>query len=79
MPNPAVEKTVIPYELSRSSNVIFEVYDITGKMVLEFDEGTVPAGVHSIKINTNNLNSGVYYYTLRADDVKLTRKMVNIK
>jgi len=78
-PNPASANTLIQYEIQSSSNVSFEVYDITGRMVLSMNEGNQAAGKHAIVIDANKLQSGSYFYTLKAGNQKLTKKMDVIK
>jgi len=36
-------------------------------------------GIHSVQFNGDNLNSGIYFYTLTTGDKKVTRKMLLIK
>lgn len=75
MPNPFQGVTTVPYSLNEAARVTVDVYDITGKQVLSFDEGMRSAGEHRLEINASSLAKGVYTYTLRAGDVVKTRKM----
>lgn len=75
MPNPANGLTTIKYDLKKGGNVSFEVYDIAGKQVMSMNEGNKAAGSHSIELNVNNLNAGVYFYTLTVDGARVTKKM----
>ena len=77
-PNPANGSTVIGYSISEAANVALNVYDITGKMVLNVNEGKKAAGKHSVTINTNSLPNGIYYYSLTAGERTITKKMVVI-
>ena len=79
VPNPAHNISTIAYELVSSENVQFEVYDLTGKIVMTINEGSRPAGVNSIVLNTEDLNSGIYYYSIIIDGDRLTKKMVVTK
>lgn len=77
IPNPANGLSVINYELIGNSMVSLSVYDITGKRVLSLEEGKKAAGKHSVVIDTHQLQSGVYFYTLSSDaGASLTRKMI---
>ncbi|MFH2095255.1 MAG: T9SS type A sorting domain-containing protein, partial [Bacteroidota bacterium] len=78
-PNPFSEVTELSYSLNAASNVSIEVTDLTGKVVMVIDEGSKTAGTHFTQISSNDLTSGVYYYTLKAGDFKETRKMVVVK
>ncbi|MFC2132931.1 T9SS type A sorting domain-containing protein, partial [Bacteroidota bacterium] len=75
-PNPFTTLTEVNYELATGSAVTLEVYDITGRKVLDINEGYRSAGKQKIKINADNLESGVYYYTLVSDNFRETKRMV---
>lgn len=75
-PNPFNGKTEISYELTEGSDVIIDVMDLTGRKVMEFNEGYKPTGRHHLEINAGNLQSGVYFYTLRAGSITVTKQMV---
>ena len=75
-PNPFSGSTEITYELNISSEVIIEVMDLTGRIVLRINEGQKSAGKHTAKLIANTLESGIYLYTLNADNFSETKKMV---
>ena len=52
------------------------VRDVTGRVVMNMNEGVKPAGAHSIRINVAELGSGIYTYTLNAGEVHLTKEML---
>lgn len=78
-PNPTSDITTIPYDLKESANVTLEVVDLSGKVILSLVEGRRPAGAHQIQIDMEELSAGTYFYTLIADDVKLTKRMMVAK
>lgn len=78
-PNPTNGLTSVVYELPSSANVTFEVMDITGKVVVSSFEGSKPAGKHLLELNTNDLRSGVYFYSINVNGNKLTKKMTITK
>jgi hypothetical protein len=75
-PNPVTGSTEIVYELANSSDVIIEVTDMTGRTILQFNESNMPAGKHSIQVNTESLEAGVYFYTLKARNFVDTKRMI---
>jgi len=75
-PNPFNGTTTIEYSINTKANVMLNVYNVAGAKVLTIDEGTKAAGNYSIKINSSNLKSGVYYYSVNAGDYKITKKMI---
>lgn len=79
VPNPVHDITTIAYELISPEYVKFEILDLTGKVVLEMDEGFKPVGTHKIELNNENLNAGIYYYSIIIDNNRITKKMVITK
>jgi hypothetical protein len=75
IPNPANNTTSIPYELEVSTNVVLEVHDVSGKLVMQVNEGRRAPGAYRINLALDQLNEGLYYYTLRTDRGTLTKRM----
>ncbi len=75
-PNPATDNTRISFEMKAAGTVSLEVYDVTGKLVINRSEGTLPTGTHTIDLNVNDLTAGVYQYSLIVDGTRLTRPMM---
>lgn len=75
-PNPADDVTRVNYELTTAGRVNIAVYDITGKQVMNVEEGLLPAGTHRTVLNVAALPAGVYHYTLTVGENQLSRKMV---
>ena len=65
-----------PHELTNGSEVIFQVMDLTGRKVMEVNNGMMPAGKHTYNLSTSSLDAGIYFYTLRAGDFVQTKQMV---
>lgn len=79
-PNPFGTITTINYELQAASKVTLNVYDVTGKKVIEQNQGELAAGKHAVKVNAENLASGVYYYSLKVNEnTTSSMKMVVVK
>jgi hypothetical protein len=78
-PNPFSRSTEINYELTDGSNVTFEIMDLTGRKVMEVNKGMMPAGKHSLTLETTNLDPGVYFYTLKAGSFVQTKQMVIVE
>jgi len=74
-PNPFTASTKIEYDLVSGSEVNIEVRDITGRILFQKNEGYLPAGTHSLQIDGNTLEPGIYLYTLRAGNSAETRRM----
>ena len=78
-PNPFNPVTQIKFDLAKSAKVRLSVYNVNGQVVAELASGVMNAGNHAVDFDGSKLNSGVYYYTLEADGIALTKKMVLTK
>ena len=84
-PNPFNPETWIPYRLAHASDVTLTIYDATGAMVRQLDLGHQQAGFYTARNraaywdgrnkNGELVASGIYFYTLIAEDFTATRKM----
>jgi peroxiredoxin len=79
-PNPFNPSTVISFSISTSAQVRLEVSDILGRRVSVLENGLVPAGVHTREFSANQLQSGLYLYSLYVNGtLQQTRKMLLAK
>ncbi len=74
-PNPFSFSTRIDYYITDAENVSIEIQDISGKTVRLLNPGYQPAGKHSVSIEKNDLDAGLYFYTLKAGNTLLTKRM----
>ncbi len=82
-PNPFREKTVIGYQLSVSSNVLLEIYDISGRLLRRLiDKHQTPNTYHLSWDGRDEagikLASGIYFVQFSAGDHRETHKLVKI-
>jgi esterase/lipase superfamily enzyme len=75
-PNPTSGNTTIAYNIAKSQNVTVEVFNTLGERVYYTNEGTMSSGDHSLLINGQTLNSGVYFVRFTTDNVTTTKKLV---
>jgi hypothetical protein len=78
-PNPFNRSTEVAYELAEGSDVTFTVMDLTGRKVMEINKGMMPAGKHSLTLETTNLDAGAYFYTIKAGSFVQTKQMVIVE
>jgi hypothetical protein len=78
-PNPFNPSTEINFSLAKSGNITLKVYNLLGSEVTTLVDGFMEAGKQSIKFNAKNFTSGVYFYTIKADNFTSTRKMLLMK
>ncbi|MEA1875945.1 MAG: T9SS type A sorting domain-containing protein, partial [Bacteroidota bacterium] len=75
-PNPFKRSTEISYELGQAQDVSIEITDMTGRTVMLVDQGRKPAGTHTYMVNAQSLESGIYFYTLKAGQYEETKRMI---
>ena len=88
-PNPFNPETWIPYQLAESAEVTLTIYDMNGQLVRRLGLGHQAAGMYQSRSRAaywdgrNQLGepvaSGLYFYTLTADDFTATRRMLILK
>jgi hypothetical protein len=80
-PNPFNPTTNISFELSRTSRVTLEVYDIMGRKIQTLANETLRmrSRPYIYEFNANGLSSGMYFYRLRIDNEVYTKKMLLVK
>ena len=78
-PNPFNPKTHIDYDLNVAGQVVLELYDLRGKLVKTFINEEKPVGAHQFVLDGSQLASGVYFYTMTANGISRTRKLVLMK
>lgn len=79
-PNPAKGVTMIAYEVSKNSNISIEVFDVAGKRVMNLEQGQKAAGRYKVELPVNNLEPGLYFYSLvNGSGDKLTKKLIVVE
>jgi hypothetical protein len=78
-PNPFNPTTRIRYELPKSTYVEINIFDILGREIASLVKKELPAGIHSVQFNANNLPSGTYIYRIQAGEYSQSRKMILLK
>jgi photosystem II stability/assembly factor-like uncharacterized protein len=77
-PSTTIEFT-IPPNIKNNSLVLIKVYNAAGQKIRTiFDEVKEP-GNYKVLFNAAGLPSGVYYYELITEDLKVTKKMIHLK
>ena len=88
-PNPFNPETWIPYHLANEAAVQITIYDTKGVPVRRLDLGNQPAGYYVDRAKAaywdgrnetgESVASGIYFYTLTAENYSATRKMLILK
>ncbi|MDA3884511.1 MAG: T9SS type A sorting domain-containing protein [Candidatus Delongbacteria bacterium] len=80
-PNPFNPSTKISYTLPNgySDNVKLQIFNTKGELVRTLVNEKKSSGKHSVEFNASDLNSGMYFYTLRTLNSVTTKKMILLK
>jgi hypothetical protein len=78
-PNPFNPVTVIRYSLTANSPVELKIYNLLGKEVAALVNEVKNTGTHSVEWNAAGFPSGIYFYTISANDFKDTKRMILLK
>ncbi len=78
-PNPFNPSTVINYSIPELAKVSIKVYNMLGEEVASLVNLEQSAGNYEVDFNAANLSSGVYFYSIRAGQFSVTKKMMLIK
>jgi hypothetical protein len=78
-PNPFNPSTAIAFSLPRAGHVTLKVYDILGKEIATLVNQHLTAGRHEATWEARGVESGVYFYQLRAGEFVATKKLILMK
>ena len=74
-PNPFNGTTTINVTTETAAPVMVEVSNIMGQTIYTVNAGNVN-GTQEITLNSNNMEAGVYFYTVTVGNESITKKMV---
>ena len=78
-PNPFNPSTTIEYSIARESMVSVKIFNILGQEVKTLVSENKAPGNYNIRFNASDLSSGIYFYSLRADNYFQVKKMMLLK
>ena len=78
-PNPFNPITTFNYRLPAAATVSLRVYDLNGKLVLDFNDGIKSAGRHEIILTATGLSSGTYFCVFSAGSFQTSKKVMLLK
>ena len=74
-PNPAINFTNITLNLEAAGVVSIRILNALGQEVY-YSNDTYKSGIHTVKINLNGFESGVYLYTIDSENFSNTKRLV---
>lgn len=78
-PNPFNPATTINYQLPANEKVVLKIYNLLGEEIATLVNGNQLAGIHSVNFNAARYSSGIYFYSIRTNNLTVTKKMLLVK
>lgn len=79
-PNPFNNETIINFNLFKACHVQLNIFNIKGELLKNIKNQKMGRGQHSVNFSSDNLGSGVYYYSLKVDNKTVSsKKMLYIR
>ncbi|MFC2084497.1 T9SS type A sorting domain-containing protein [Bacteroidota bacterium] len=78
-PNPFNPTTNISFTIPKNGYVKLELLNILGEKVRILVDDWLPAGIHQFEVDSNDLSSGIYFYTLKINGYFDIKKMIVLK
>ena len=83
-PNPFNPSTTIDVSVASDTQITLNIYDINGRLVSTLADGVYDTGYHSFVWNGldqtgNKVSAGIYFYSLQAEGMSITKKMMLMK
>ncbi len=75
-PNPFSATSTVYVNLRKASELSLEVTNMMGQVVYRVDAGQATAGLNKLTIDGSRLSNGVYFYTVRAGEAMVSKKMI---
>ena len=76
-PNPVKNEITIQYtNENTSTSLSINIFDQTGRLVYQNDHIPTLSNSNSVKISTNSLSNGKYYYSIQSNYGKITKSFV---
>ncbi|MCL4306324.1 T9SS type A sorting domain-containing protein [bacterium] len=75
-PNPFNSNTQLTLTLTRESNTVVRIFDVTGREVSTLLSERLGAGQHRLEWNAAHATAGLYFMTVESGDFRQTQKLV---
>jgi len=74
-PNPFSDKTTIEFEIIEYGRTSLIITDLLGNTIRTITDDYLSPGVYSFELNSNDMNTGSYFYILKTPTQHLVRRM----
>ncbi len=78
-PNPFNPSTQIRFTLNRAGQTQLKVYNTLGQLISTLLNDRLPAGNYVVPFDGKSIASGIYFYQLKVNGLRQTRKMVLLR
>ncbi|MCK4257188.1 T9SS type A sorting domain-containing protein, partial [candidate division WOR-3 bacterium] len=78
-PNPLTRTAKVSFIIPKNEQVSIKIYDVTGSFIKTLANERFNAGNHILKLNTDELISGVYFLKMDVGEFSETKKFLVIK
>lgn len=78
-PNPFNPTTKISFQINKTNHIFLKIFDNLGKEVRSLLSQEFRPGIYEIEFKSENLSSGVYYYSIISESFYESKKMIIIK
>jgi photosystem II stability/assembly factor-like uncharacterized protein len=77
-PNPFNSETTIQFDVPVKVRVEVKMYDLLGREVRQVADATFDKGIHLLKLNAENLATGIYFLALRINNQSTLYKKIGL-
>ncbi|MBX2820939.1 MAG: T9SS type A sorting domain-containing protein [Rhodothermaceae bacterium] len=74
-PNPFSNSTTLAFDVPEPAHVQISVYDLLGRKIFDVVDKEYATGKHNVRISSDDLASGMYFYKMVANDQVFTQTM----
>jgi hypothetical protein len=78
-PNPFNAATNFRFSIPAADRVVIEIYNLLGQKVMILLDEYLTAGVHQVRVETNDLATGIYLYQIKTGSFVQSRKMMLLR
>lgn len=75
-PNPFTDQVTIAFDLKSVSDVNVLIYDTNGRVVKSLQKANQKSGTNNLTIPTNDLKTGIYFYSLKTNSGQINGKLI---
>lgn len=75
-PNPLVSSATIKYSVLKEGRITLKVVNMIAETVAILENGFKPIGNYEVRLDRQNLASGIYFYSLETGNSKQTKKLI---